>query len=482
MALRSAGFGRRAFLTGAAAATVVAFDPVGLGWITEADAADGIEVPGLDGELVVDPEALAEAAEDYGQIVHRRPIAVLRPGSVRDILAMVRFANRHGIKVAMRGQGHSVFGQAQVLAGVVIDSRTLATIHAVSAAGAVVDAGVRWVDLIRAALARGLTPPVSTDYIGLSVGGTLSVGGIGGASSHHGLQVDNVRELEVVTGDGRLVRCSERDDAELFRAVLGGLGQFAIIVRATIRLAPAETTARVYRLSYPTVAALTAAQRIALADGRFDYLEGQVVPIEGGGWGFLLEGAVFFTPPAVPRDDEVLAGMNPAATEIAELPYFGWLDRITAIVDQLRQLRLPNPWINLFLPGPATDALVAGALDGLTPADTGGGPILLYPVPRARLTRPFVVVPDSAVVFLFAILRMVSPPDDAVVQRLLRANRALYDRARAAGGTLYPVSALPMSPADWRAHLGAAYPRFARAKSRFDPRNVLTPGQGIFCI
>ncbi|HEY7594178.1 MAG TPA: FAD-binding protein, partial [Actinophytocola sp.] len=124
--------GRRAFLTGAAAAAVVAFDP-GLGWVTKADASPrGINVPGLDGELVVDEQSRAEAADDYGNIVHRTPIAVLRPGSAQDIVKMVRFANDNGLKVAMRGQGHSTFGQAQVHDGVVIDSRTLATIHSIS--------------------------------------------------------------------------------------------------------------------------------------------------------------------------------------------------------------------------------------------------------------------------------------------------------------------------------------------------------------
>jgi cytokinin dehydrogenase len=58
----------------------------------------------------------------------------------------------------------------------------------------------------------------------------------------------------------------------------------------------------------------------------------------------------------------------------------------------------------------------------------------------------------------------------------VRANRAVYDRVRAAGGTLYPVSALPMSRGDWRRHFGPAFRRLQEAKDRFDPRDVLTPG------
>ncbi len=42
----------------------------------------------------------------------------------------------------------------------------------------VVDAGATWRDLLDATLARGLTPPVLTNYLGLSIGGTIAVGGI----------------------------------------------------------------------------------------------------------------------------------------------------------------------------------------------------------------------------------------------------------------------------------------------------------------
>ncbi len=475
--------GRRAFLTGltgAAAAAVVAFDPAGLGWVTEADASPGgISVPGLDGELVVDDASRAEAADDYGNIVHRTPIAVLRPGSVRDVVTMVRFANRHRLQVAMRGQGHSTFGQAQVRAGVVIDSRTLATIHEIKADRAVVDGGVQWLDLIQATLAKGLTPPVATDYLGLSVGGTLSVGGVGGATSHYGLQVDNALALEVVTGDGRLLRCSATERPELFRTVLGGLGQFAIIVRATVRLVRAQTTARVYNLFFADLESLTAAQRTALADRRFSYLEGQLIPAEGGGWQYMLEGVAYYTPPSTPDDAALTAGLNAVSSQVSELPYFAWLNRIYDLVEQLKALNLPGPWINVFLPDGATDEYVANVLATTPPADAGGV-VLLYPVPNELINRPLVRLPESPVVFLLALLRAVSPPSDAEVQRLLGVNRALYDQARAVGGTHYPVGAIPLTPADWRAHYGPRYAEVALAKLRFDPRHVLTPGQGIF--
>ncbi|GHD41940.1 hypothetical protein GCM10010335_44250 [Streptomyces galbus] len=112
--------------------------------------------------------------------MHRRPLAVLRPGSVRDVAAMVRFCARHRTPVAARGQGHAPSGQAQVRGGLVVETAPLAAIGALGpdSATVTVGAGAKWSDVARGTLAHSLTPPVFTDYLELSVGGTLSVGGI----------------------------------------------------------------------------------------------------------------------------------------------------------------------------------------------------------------------------------------------------------------------------------------------------------------
>lgn len=90
---------------------------------------------------------------------------------------------------------------------------------------AVVQAGARWSEVLKATPPLGLTPPVLTDYLELSIGGTLSADGLGGATHRHGAQVDTIGELEVVTGAGDRVACSPTRHADLFRAVPAGLGQ-----------------------------------------------------------------------------------------------------------------------------------------------------------------------------------------------------------------------------------------------------------------
>ena len=85
----------------------------------------------LKGELSFDDAVLQSAADDFGHVVHKKPVAVLRPGDAQDIAKLVQFANREGLKVAMRGQGHSFFGQTQVEGGVVIDSSSLNAVRIV---------------------------------------------------------------------------------------------------------------------------------------------------------------------------------------------------------------------------------------------------------------------------------------------------------------------------------------------------------------
>jgi cytokinin dehydrogenase len=478
--------GRRHFLAGMAAGmAVMAFDPRHQSWLTaaHADHPAGIPIPDLDGELVVDPASLAEAADDFGHIIHRTPVAVLRPGSIDDIRKLVQFANRHHIEVAMRGQGHSTFGQAQAEAGVVIDSRALHTIHSIGPLGAVVDAGVRWLDLLTTTVAQGYTPPVLTDYLELSVGGVLQVGGIGGHSHHAGFAVDNVRELQVVTGEGDVVTCSPSNKADLFNAVLGGLGQFGLIVRAHLPLVSAPTYARVFQLFYTDITRYVAAQNTVVMDERFSYLEGQVVPAPGGGWMFMLEAATYYTPPLKPDNAALLDGLLPdAGTTIQEFTYFDWQNRLAPVVAVLRQTgswALPHPWFNVFLPGSQAVTYVSDVLATLTEADTGDGPILYYPFRRSKLRRRFVVTPHEEILYLFSLLR-TAPSDMHTVNAMVAANRTLFEQARDLGGTHYPIGSIPLSQADWIRHFGEGWRLFLLQKARYDPRQVLTPGQGIF--
>ena len=83
------------------------------------------ELPRMDGEILFGEGERKEFGADYGGHVTRSPIAILKPRSVDDVVRMVSYANQHSIKIAMRGRGHSQYGQSQVEQGIVIDFQQL---------------------------------------------------------------------------------------------------------------------------------------------------------------------------------------------------------------------------------------------------------------------------------------------------------------------------------------------------------------------
>ena len=477
---------RRSFLKGiVAGALVVGFDPKTRSWLTEAEGvAAASSFPTFDGVLYTDATALNAAAEDYGHIIHRIPMAVLKPASVNDIIKLVKFARNNNIKIAGRGQGHSTYGQPLVEAGVVIDMSGLNTIHTVKSDYAIVDAGATWHNVLDATLACGLTPPVMTDYIELSVGGTLSVGGIGGVSHQYGVQIDNVLELEVVTGEGKLEPCSAKHKRKLFDAVLGGLGQCGIIVRAKIKLIPAQTNARVFMLYYNDLATFTSDQLKLVGDKRFSYVEGQVVPKATGGWYFMLEAVKFYSASNMPNNAALVNDLayNRGEEIIEDKTYFDFLNRLAPVEAFLRSIGVwyfPHPWYDVFVPTSEVNEYVGTILETLTLDDTGQGPILMYPVNTSLFKQPLFRVPEGQTAFLFDILR-TAPPVPAVVEAMVADNRRLFEDVVAVGGVRYPIGAIPVSQAEWQQHFGSAWKDFEKAKKAYDPDNILAPGQGIF--
>ncbi|XP_064974984.1 cytokinin dehydrogenase 5-like [Musa acuminata AAA Group] len=144
------------------------------------------------------------------------------------------------------------------------------------------------VDVLNWTLANdGLAPKSWTDYLYLSVGSTLSNAGVSGQAFHHGPQISNVHELDMVTGKGELITCSEEQNSELFHGVLGGQGQFGIIIRARIALETAPHGVRWIRVLYSDFAAFTRDQELLVSlhsahrSERFDYIEGFVIIDEG---------------------------------------------------------------------------------------------------------------------------------------------------------------------------------------------------------
>jgi FAD/FMN-containing dehydrogenase len=438
----------------------------------------------LDGELRFDQTSRAAAADDFGHLVHRTPAAVLLPGSDRDVATTIRWAAKRGFPIAPQGQSHSVFGRSQAQGGIVIDMSRLQTVHRVAGDHVVVDAGATWSQVLAATLPQGLAPPVLTDYLELSVGGTLIVGGVGAMTSQHGVQADNVLEMDVITGTGEKLTCSLSRQPDLFNAVRAGLGQVGVITRATLALTPAPQQIRRYLLIYRDLQSFVNDERLLSADHRFDAVQGAVLPTPTG-WTFRLDAVkAFSTDP--PDDSLLLAGLadERAHAQLSTLSYAGYLNRLAALEQALRangQWFFPHPWLTTFVGDAAVESLVGRELELLEPADLGPlGQIVLSPFRRQAVSSPLLRLPADDLVYAFNFVRIPATDDRAGAERLVSANRATFERVGAQGGTLYPVSAFPMSRNDWRRHFGPAFHQLRDAKRIYDPGNVLTPGYDIF--
>jgi FAD/FMN-containing dehydrogenase len=327
---------------------------------------------------------------------------------------------------------------------------------------------------------------VLTEYLELSVGGTIVVGGVGGTTWRYGVQSDNVLELEVVTGEGRVLTCSARDNTQLFNAMRAGLGQVGIVTRATLMLRRAPESVRRYQLVYADLDTMLADQRLLLREGRWDYLQGAVVPREAGGWTYSVDGSKLFSGDAVPDDGTMLAGLQDDRAQ-AQINTFGYLDyvnRFAPLEELLRtndQWFYPHPWLTTFLGDSMVQSVLVTELDMLTPADLGTyGRVLVFPLHSASVRSPLMRLPSENVSFGFNLLRYPTTDSAETAAAMVNANRAVYERVRSAGGTLNPVSAFPMSAEDWRAHFGSEWDRLSSAKDAYDPKHVLTPGYELF--
>jgi FAD/FMN-containing dehydrogenase len=221
-----------------------------------------------------------------------------------------------------------------------------------------------------------------------------------------------------------------------------------------------------------------------IADGRFDSIYSAIVPASSGGWLFVLDLVVYHTPPLDPPAECLLGGLSfeRGAEQVEDQAY---LEHLLSPGAQLAEMQaaeywsVPHPWLDVFLPASRASEFVDDVLTRMSPADLGSGMIALCPINTARLRAPLVKVPDEAACFIFDVARFASvgASDPGV---MVADNRELYQRARAIGGTLYPVGAVPLTHEDWRRHYDSVWERLASAKRAYDPSNVLASTYGAF--
>ena len=156
------------------------------------------------------------------------PSLVLRPTSAEEVAACLAHARDEGLSLAIRSGGHNALGFGNIDGGAVLDLSGLDAVEALDGRLVRIGAGARWGAAARALAAHGLAL-TSGDTASVGVGGLTQAGGIGWMVRKHGLTIDNLVGAEVVTADGRIVRASGTENADLFWALRGGAGNFGVV-------------------------------------------------------------------------------------------------------------------------------------------------------------------------------------------------------------------------------------------------------------
>src|SRR6266536_5577784 len=174
--------------------------------------------------------------------IDRRPAVIARCAGVADVMAAVKFGRRAGLTVAVRGGGHSFPGLSVCDGGLVIDLSPMRGIRVdPEARVARAQAGVLLGELDRETQAFGLAVPAGivthTGLAGLTLGG-----GIGWLMRKHGLTIDQLLAVDMVTAESEFVRASERENPDLLWGVRGGGGNFGIVTDFEFRLNPVGPT------------------------------------------------------------------------------------------------------------------------------------------------------------------------------------------------------------------------------------------------
>lgn len=172
---------------------------------------------------------------------------VVKAGSAADVAAAVRFARSHGVRLVVRGGGHSYFGASSAPESLMIWTRpmnhvrlhdafvpagsAMPPVHAVS-----LGAGCLWMDAYRAVTVEGGRYVQGGGCTTVGVAGLVQGGGFGSFSKGFGTVASGLLEAEIVTADGEVRIVNAVRHPDLFWAIRGGGGgTFGVMTRLTLK-------------------------------------------------------------------------------------------------------------------------------------------------------------------------------------------------------------------------------------------------------
>jgi FAD/FMN-containing dehydrogenase len=179
------------------------------------------------------------------------PAAILQCAHACDVAIGVKYARQLGMKIAVRGGGHSYAGLSTGDDVLMIDFSAMRGLEIDGVnRKAMVEPGVRWGDFYAATLPHGLAP-VGGTVSSVGVAGFTLGGGSGWMTREHGMALDNLLSAEVVTAGGDILTASKDVNPELFWGIRGSAGNLGIVTRFTYKLHPVPEQIFAGQVLYP---------------------------------------------------------------------------------------------------------------------------------------------------------------------------------------------------------------------------------------
>jgi FAD/FMN-containing dehydrogenase len=423
-----------------------------------------------------------EARKVHNGLVDKRPALIARCRGVADVVDAVNLTRGLGLEVAVRGGGHNVAGRATIDGGVMIDLSPMKGIH-VDARNrlARVQAGVTWAELNRETQLRGLA--VTGGVVSSTgIGGLTLGGGLGWLMGKYGLALDNLRAVELVTTDGRILQASHDEEPDLFWALRGGGGNFGVVTSFEYQLhavGPLVTAG-------PIVHAIDRARDLlefyrdttrSLADEHTLFATLTHAP-DGSG----MDVAALVTchcgsPDEAERAMRPLKEFgSPVLDAIGPMPYC----QLNSMLDANYPKGALNYWKSNFLTE-LSDAAINTMIDCFASCPTPMGQLLLEHIHGAatRVGARDTAFPHRAEGYNFLVLAQWMQPTDTI--RCVAWARTTYERMQpffAPGRYVNYLGDDEMGDPVAAAY-GANYRRLQHIKARYDPTNFFRMNQNI---
>ena len=434
-----------------------------------------------------DPE-YDQARSIWNAMVDKRPGAIARCTGVADVMQAVSFARDAGLRIAVRGGGHNIAGNALCDDGLTIDLSSLRSVHVdPDARLAYVEPGATLADVDHETQAFGLATSLginsTTGVAGLTLGG-----GFGWLTRTLGLAVDNLTAAELVTADGHRVQVSANENPDLFWAIRGGGGNFGVVTQFVFELHPLGPEVLAGLIVYPF------AQAKQLLTRYREYVD--TIPDEMAAWVVLRKAPPLpFLPEAVHGQEVVIfAFMHAGDVEqgkrlieplrrfgdahgehIGAMPFAAWQQAF----DPLLGPGARNYWKShnfAKLSDGAIDTVIEYA--GKLPSPQCEIFIALLGGAANRVAADATAYPHRAVKFVMNVHgRWDEPAQD---QDCIRWSRAFFKAAEPhAMGGVYSNFMTAEETDRIAAAYGPNYQRLAQIKGKYDPDNLFSLNQNI---